>query len=85
MIDILTNADPSICPKHCFTPVGLFVDGQARIFMSSDTTGEVWVVVNNTQGALWNAMEAAAGHQVDLRMGLMAMTVLGMIWGLLGS
>ncbi|KAK7931366.1 soluble quino protein glucose dehydrogenase [Apiospora marii] len=42
--NILSNADNSACPDGCFRPVGLAVDGQGRVYMSSDTTGEIWVL-----------------------------------------
>lgn len=42
--DILSNADLSKCPDGCFRPVGLAWDGQGRLFMSSDTTGEIYVL-----------------------------------------
>ncbi|ROV96600.1 hypothetical protein VPNG_08994 [Cytospora leucostoma] len=42
--DILSNADLSRCPDACFRPVGLAWDGQGRLFVSSDATGEVYVL-----------------------------------------
>ncbi len=42
--DILSNPDLSRCPDNCFRPVGLAIDGQGRIFMSSDATGELYVL-----------------------------------------
>ncbi|KAL8903440.1 MAG: hypothetical protein Q9207_003929 [Kuettlingeria erythrocarpa] len=42
--DILTNADNSKCPSNCFRPVGIAFDQQGRLFMSSDATGEIYVV-----------------------------------------
>ena len=43
--DIFANADNSQCPDNCFRPVGLDLDSQGRLFMSSDSTGEVYVLV----------------------------------------
>lgn len=42
--DVLSNADLSRCPDSCFRPVGLAWDGQGRLFMSSDSTGEIYVL-----------------------------------------
>ncbi|KAI3535962.1 hypothetical protein CSPX01_11119 [Colletotrichum filicis] len=42
--DILSNADTSSCPDHCFRPVGLAWDSQKRLFMTSDSTGEIYVL-----------------------------------------
>ncbi len=44
-LDIMTNADTSRCPDDCFRPAGLAVDGQGRVFMTSDSTGEIYVIV----------------------------------------
>ncbi|KAL9131244.1 MAG: hypothetical protein Q9217_000786 [Psora testacea] len=43
-MDILTNADNDDCPRNCFRPVGLAIDGQGRLFMSSDASGEIYVI-----------------------------------------
>jgi hypothetical protein len=46
-VDVLTNPDLSKCPDDCFRPVGLAWDSQGRLFMSSDSTGEIYVIVRN--------------------------------------
>ncbi len=43
--DILVNADNANCPKNCFRPVGVAFDSQGRLFMSSDASGEIYVVL----------------------------------------
>ncbi|KAI9839952.1 MAG: hypothetical protein M1819_000144 [Sarea resinae] len=47
-LDIVTNANNSNCPNDCFRPVGLASDSQGRIYMSSDATGEIYVVLKTT-------------------------------------
>lgn len=42
--DIVSNADNSACPDNCFRPVGLDWDRNGRLFMSSDSTGEIYVI-----------------------------------------
>jgi glucose/arabinose dehydrogenase len=42
--DIVSNADDSVCPDNCFRPVGLAWDDSGRLFMSSDSTGEIYVI-----------------------------------------
>ncbi|CAK7231190.1 hypothetical protein SBRCBS47491_007847 [Sporothrix bragantina] len=42
--DIMWNADMSICPEGCFRPVGLALDSKGRIFVASDSTGEIYVL-----------------------------------------
>lgn len=44
-IDIVSNRDLTACPDGCFRPVGLAFDKQGRLFMSSDSTGEIYVVL----------------------------------------
>ncbi|KAI1775919.1 soluble quino protein glucose dehydrogenase [Hypoxylon cercidicola] len=41
---ILENPDNSRCPGSCFRPVGLAFDTQGRLFMTSDETGELFVI-----------------------------------------
>ncbi|PSR84328.1 soluble quino protein glucose/sorbosone dehydrogenase [Coniella lustricola] len=41
---VFSNGDLSACPNGCFRPVGLAWDQQGRLFMSSDSTGEIWVL-----------------------------------------
>ena len=43
-VDILSNADVTQCPDACFRPVGLAWDSQGRLWMSSDATGEIYVI-----------------------------------------
>lgn len=44
VIDVFWNADNSDCPQKCFRPVGIAFDSQGRLFVSSDATGEIYVV-----------------------------------------
>ncbi|KAF2654383.1 soluble quino protein glucose dehydrogenase [Lophiostoma macrostomum CBS 122681] len=46
-IDIVTNPDLSKCPDQCLRPVGLAWDSQGRLFMSSDSTGEIYVITRS--------------------------------------
>lgn len=49
--DVLSNADLSKCPDSCFRPVGLAWDAQDRLFMSSDSTGEIYVLQRSEMSA----------------------------------
>lgn len=42
--DILTNKDLSRCPSDCFRPVGMAWDRDNRLYFSSDSTGEIFVL-----------------------------------------
>ena len=35
---------PYVWNKDCFRPAGLAFDAKGRLFMSSDETGELWVI-----------------------------------------
>ncbi|KAK3377276.1 soluble quino protein glucose/sorbosone dehydrogenase [Lasiosphaeria ovina] len=43
-IPVMENSDLGSCPGGCFRPVGLAFDGKGRLYVSSDSTGEVYVV-----------------------------------------
>ncbi|KAL1840423.1 hypothetical protein VTJ49DRAFT_497 [Mycothermus thermophilus] len=42
--DVITNADLSVCPDDCFRPVGLALDDLGRLWVASDSTGEIYVL-----------------------------------------
>ncbi|KAB5566712.1 soluble quino protein glucose/sorbosone dehydrogenase [Coniochaeta sp. 2T2.1] len=42
--DVMTNPDHKVCPDKCFRPVGLAWDTKGRLWMSSDSTGEIFVL-----------------------------------------
>ncbi|KAG8848800.1 hypothetical protein FRB91_010485, partial [Serendipita sp. 411] len=41
---ILQAPDLSACPDGCFRPVGLTFDPKGRLFGSSDSTGEIFII-----------------------------------------
>ena len=47
-IDVFTNVDNKACPDNCFRPAGLVFDSQGRLFVSSDASGEIYVVVRDS-------------------------------------
>lgn len=50
LTQIMTNPDHAKCPGQCFRPAGLAVDGMGRVWMTSDTTGEVFVLEKSRVG-----------------------------------
>lgn len=48
-VDILANQDLSACPDNCFRPVGLAFDNQGRVFMSSDASGEIYLITRTSE------------------------------------
>ncbi|KAL8780705.1 MAG: hypothetical protein Q9213_006351 [Squamulea squamosa] len=61
-IDVLVNTDNSKCPRGCFRPVGIAFDQHGRLFISSDSTGEIYVVVKDQtpQGTTGSTSGSAA-------------------------
>jgi hypothetical protein len=58
-VDIVANQDLSACPGSCFRPVGLAWDSQGRLFMSSDSTGEIYVITKDDGSGVADVSVAA--------------------------
>ncbi|KUJ15013.1 soluble quino protein glucose dehydrogenase [Mollisia scopiformis] len=43
-VNIMYNANNGACPNSCFRPAGLAWDSKDRLFMSSDSTGEIFII-----------------------------------------
>ena len=43
-LDIFANQDNTKCANNCFRPVGMAFDHTGRLFMSSDASGEIYVI-----------------------------------------
>lgn len=63
LTDIFTNANNSVCPSQCFRPVGLALDQQGRLFVSSDATGELYVLVHTGNSSTSNSSGNSTGNQ----------------------
>lgn len=50
LTEIMSNPDHAKCPGQCFRPAGLAVDEMGRVWMTSDTTGEVFVLEKRPGG-----------------------------------
>jgi hypothetical protein len=60
-VDIVSNPDLSACPSGCFRPVGLAWDSQGRLYMSSDSTGEIYVVTKTDGSGINDVSRATTG------------------------
>lgn len=60
LTDIFTNADLSVCPNNCFRPVGMAFDGQGRLFVSSDATGEIYMITSEKVPSVTSSSSGAA-------------------------
>jgi len=43
-IPVMENSNAGACPGQCFRPVGLAFDAKGRLYVSSDSSGEVYVI-----------------------------------------
>ncbi|KAL2069968.1 hypothetical protein VTL71DRAFT_14648 [Oculimacula yallundae] len=43
-VNIMQNSNLGSCPNGCFRPTGLAWDSKDRLFMTSDTTGEIFII-----------------------------------------
>ncbi|KAK1640991.1 soluble quino protein glucose/sorbosone dehydrogenase [Colletotrichum phormii] len=43
-VEVAWNVNNAVCPGSCFRPVGLAFDKKGRLFMLSDSTGELFVL-----------------------------------------
>ncbi|KAK6355465.1 hypothetical protein TWF696_004562 [Orbilia brochopaga] len=43
-VNIMTNPNNNNCPSQCFRPAGLAFDANGRLFVSSDSTGEIYLI-----------------------------------------
>lgn len=79
-IDIFANADNDACPDDCFRPAGLAFDSQGRLFMSSDATGEIYVIVRD-QSTNTSTPSGEQGPQMGAgnKIGVAASSMLGLI------
>ena len=64
--DIFANANNAACPDGCFRPVGLAFDSQGRMFVSSDASGEIYVIAkdeiaNGTTGSTSSTSGSSGG------------------------
>jgi pyrroloquinoline-quinone-dependent sugar dehydrogenase TrAA12-like protein len=41
---IMWNPDNTVCPNKCFRPVAIAIDKKGRILLSSDQSGEIFLI-----------------------------------------
>jgi hypothetical protein len=76
----MTNADNSKCPDLCFRPVGLALDSKGRVFMSSDSTGEIYVLAKT--GASPTTTVTGASPTATKKSAAVKLKTLASTWGL---
>ncbi|PHH80535.1 hypothetical protein CDD80_1047 [Ophiocordyceps camponoti-rufipedis] len=71
--DILSAPDLSECPDRCFRPVGLALDRRGRLWFSSDSSGEIFVLHGDEVGQQsWAASRLGSGRVALLAAGVVA-------------
>jgi hypothetical protein len=60
-VDVVSNADLTKCPSNCFRPVGLAWDTQGRLYMSSDSTGEIYVITKTDGSGVNDVRQVSNG------------------------
>ncbi|PQK13799.1 hypothetical protein BB8028_0004g07300 [Beauveria bassiana] len=56
-VDVLATKDLSNCPDRCFRPVGLAWDAKGRLWFSSDSTGEIFVMQHDGSSGSGNGKD----------------------------
>lgn len=91
---ILRNPDLSNCPDNCFRPVGLAWDAKDRLWFSSDSTGEIFVLARDSsesgsdddagsdEGESGSDDDSAASQFFPPRSGAVAVTFAAIVMGL---
>lgn len=59
-VDVVSNSNMTACPGGCFRPVGLAWDSRGRLYMSSDSTGEIYVVTKADGSGVADVSRAVA-------------------------
>lgn len=73
--EIFRNANLAACPGQCFRPVGLAWDAAGRLWVASDATGEVFVLVKGADE--WSSPNnKSAGTRVRGNLWAVALLVL---------
>ncbi|CAE6414189.1 unnamed protein product [Rhizoctonia solani] len=79
---VVGASDLSQCPNGCIRPVGLVFDRLGRLFVSSDTTGEIFVVENaNAPDVGSSSSSAGFANGVNLArvLGVLGILLVGLI------
>ena len=67
--DVFTNADNSKCPGACFRPVGMTFDRLGRLFVSSDASGEVYVLVADDDAVVGGGGNSSSNATASVALG----------------
>lgn len=79
---IFSNSNTTACPGNCFRPAGLAWDRDGRLYVSSDATGEIYVITKSgglpVDGAR-KGMKSTAPAAVGVSVAGVVLTALGTV------
>lgn len=75
----MTNPDLSKCPDECFRPVGLAWDGEGRLWVTSDSTGEIYVLRRAEEGDGEGFVTEGDAGRVRASVGALVAVVVGLM------
>ncbi len=79
-VDIFANVDNDACPDNCFRPAGLAFDTQGRLFMTSDSTGEIYVIARESSSSPpGSTPDQSSQTGVAQRVGAIDSSMLGLV------
>lgn len=61
IIPIMRNTNNALCPRGCFRPTGLAWDAKGRLYMASDSTGEIYVITKTDGSGIDDARPKSSG------------------------
>ncbi|KAF2018953.1 soluble quino protein glucose dehydrogenase [Aaosphaeria arxii CBS 175.79] len=77
---ILSNSNTDECPGSCFRPAGLAWDKKGRLYMSSDATGEIYVITQSSGKALDTHLRASAASSTRQNTAAMLATLTALVF-----
>ncbi|CAI4213410.1 unnamed protein product [Parascedosporium putredinis] len=80
LTEIFSNPNHDACPEGCFRPVGLAFDAQGRLWVSADSTGEIYVLKKLTDATAPGAFISSPTRAVRATLRALASRALWSVW-----
>ncbi|KAH7385849.1 soluble quino protein glucose/sorbosone dehydrogenase [Pyrenochaeta sp. MPI-SDFR-AT-0127] len=72
---IFSNSNTTSCPNNCFRPAGLAWDRNGRLYVTSDATGEIYVITKSGGDALDATRPKASSATKETQFGIIGIIV----------